>query len=141
MLFFTWIIFVEQNFTVLFLLLRNDRFAGKVGEWVTSRNGGILAMGGGVELRPLYGLCTIFNELFWVCLFFHIFFHNMHCEKLLKNELNYWNKFKITKSVQILLVIWYMLTLSSYSEVIEKKICGCVKEFSNKYTFSQENVE
>ena len=61
MLFFTWIIFVELNFTVLFLLLRNDRFAGKVAEWVTSINGGILAMGaggggGGVEtpLRTMH---------------------------------------------------------------------------------------
>ena len=35
----------------------------------------------------------------------------------------------------------YMLTLSSHSEGIEKKKCGFVKEFSNKYTFSQENAE
>ena len=31
---FTWIVFIELNFTVVFLLLRDDRFTGKVGGWV-----------------------------------------------------------------------------------------------------------
>ena len=40
---FTWIVFIELNFTVAFLLIRKtweDRFAGKVGEWGILRNEG-----------------------------------------------------------------------------------------------------
>ena len=40
---FTWIVFVELNFTVAFLLIRKTwevRFAGKVVEWRTLRNRG-----------------------------------------------------------------------------------------------------
>ena len=46
---FTWIVFIELNFTVAFLLIRktwDDRFDGKVGRWGFLRNGGILVMGG-----------------------------------------------------------------------------------------------
>ena len=46
---FTWIVFIELNFTVAFLLMRkswDDQFAGKVGEWGILRNGVILIMGG-----------------------------------------------------------------------------------------------
>ena len=31
---FTWIVFIELNFIVVFLLLRDDQFAGQVGGWV-----------------------------------------------------------------------------------------------------------
>ena len=48
---FTWIVFIELNFTVAFLLIRktwHDRFTGKVGECEILRNGGmILKLGGG----------------------------------------------------------------------------------------------
>ena len=43
---FTWIVFIELNFTVVFLLLRDDRFTGKVGgmgdlkKWGDPSNGG-----------------------------------------------------------------------------------------------------
>ena len=40
---FTWIVFIELNFTVAFLLKRktwDDRFASKVGGWVILRNRG-----------------------------------------------------------------------------------------------------
>ena len=40
---FTWIVLIELNFTVAFLLKRktwDDRFAGKVGGWVILRNRG-----------------------------------------------------------------------------------------------------
>ena len=43
MLLFSWIVFIELNFTVAFLLIRktwDDRFAGKVGGWEILRNGG-----------------------------------------------------------------------------------------------------
>ena len=38
---FTWIVFIELNFTVAFLLIRktwDDQFAGKVGGWGILRN-------------------------------------------------------------------------------------------------------
>ena len=44
---FTWIVFIELNFTVAFLLIRkpsNDRFPGKVVGWEILRNEGILVM-------------------------------------------------------------------------------------------------
>ena len=44
---FTWIEFIELNFTVTFLLIRktcNGRFVGKVRGWEISRNGGILVI-------------------------------------------------------------------------------------------------
>ena len=53
---FTWIVFIELNFTVVFLLLRDDRFTGKVGgmgdlkKWGDPSNGGgwmIQKWGGG----------------------------------------------------------------------------------------------
>ena len=58
---FTWIVFIELNFTVAFLLIRktwDEQFAPKVGRWGILRNGGILVMrewfwNGG--LVPLYG--------------------------------------------------------------------------------------
>ena len=40
---FTWIVFIELNFTVAFLLIMktlDGRFAGKVGGWGILRNGG-----------------------------------------------------------------------------------------------------
>ena len=47
---FTWIVFIELNFTVAFLLIKktwNDRFAGEMGGGGILRNGGgILVMGG-----------------------------------------------------------------------------------------------
>ena len=49
---FTWITFVELNFTVAFLFIRktsDDRFVGKMGEWKFLRNGGILVMGDDLE--------------------------------------------------------------------------------------------
>ena len=66
---FTWIVFIELNFTVPFLLIRktwDDRFAGKVQGWGVlkmeevadpSNGGGDFEMGGG--LIPLYGLCLM----------------------------------------------------------------------------------
>ena len=50
---FAWIVFIQLNFTVVFLLIRktwNNGFASKVGGWEILRNGGgggILVMGGG----------------------------------------------------------------------------------------------
>ena len=44
---FTWIVFIELNFTVASLLTRktwDDRFAGNVEGWGILRNGGILVM-------------------------------------------------------------------------------------------------
>ena len=59
---FTWIVFIELNFTVAFLLIRktwHDRFTGKVGECEILRNGGmILKLGGGGT--PLYRLSNSF---------------------------------------------------------------------------------
>ena len=46
---FTWIVFIELNFTVAFLLIRktwDGRFAGKVWGWGILRNGGILVIEG-----------------------------------------------------------------------------------------------
>ena len=50
MLLFSWIVFIELNFTVAFLLIRknwDDGFAGEVGGWGILKNGGggILVMG------------------------------------------------------------------------------------------------
>ena len=45
---FAWIVFIELNFTVAFLLIRktwDDGFASEVGRWGILRNGGILVMG------------------------------------------------------------------------------------------------
>ena len=49
---FTWIVFIELNFTVAFLLIRktwDDQFTSKVGDVGILRNGGrmILKWGGG----------------------------------------------------------------------------------------------
>ena len=51
---FTWIVFIELNFTVAFLLIRktwDDQFTSKVGDVGILRNGGrmILKWGGGGE--------------------------------------------------------------------------------------------
>ena len=46
---FPWLLFIELNFTVVFLLIRktwDGRFVGKAGGWWMLRNGGILVMGG-----------------------------------------------------------------------------------------------
>ena len=40
---FTWMVFIELNFTVAFLLIRetyDDGFAGKIGGWGIVRRGG-----------------------------------------------------------------------------------------------------
>ena len=50
---FTWIVFIELNFTVAFLLIRktwDDGFAGEVGGWGILRDGGILVMGDDFEI-------------------------------------------------------------------------------------------
>ena len=46
---FTWIVFIELNFTVSFLLIRktwDDRLASKVGGWGWGGGWGILTNGG-----------------------------------------------------------------------------------------------
>ena len=57
---FTWIVFIELNFTVAFLLIRktwDDGFASEVGGgWWILTNGGDPS-NGGRGLKPLYGLC------------------------------------------------------------------------------------
>ena len=59
---FTWIVFIELNFTVAFLLIRktwDDQFVGKIGGLGILRNGGILVMGDDFEmggLIPNYGI-------------------------------------------------------------------------------------
>ena len=67
---FTWIVFIELNFTVAFLLLRKtwgDIFPGKVKGWRILKNGGILVMGrwfwnGKVDI-PLRTMS--FNDNIW----------------------------------------------------------------------------
>ena len=52
----TWIVFIELNLTVAFLLIRKTRdgsFVGKVGRWGILGNGWILVM---EVLIPFYGL-------------------------------------------------------------------------------------
>ena len=59
MFFFTWIAFIELNFTVTFLLIRkiwDDQFASKLGKGI----GSFQKWGGGPLEMPLYGLCLIF---------------------------------------------------------------------------------
>ena len=59
---FTWIVFIELNFTVAFLLIRkiwNDGFAGEMGGGGILRNGGDPSNGGMIlkwGLIPFYGL-------------------------------------------------------------------------------------
>ena len=56
---FTWILFIELNFTVAFLLIRktwDGRFVSKVGGWETLRNRGILVMGDDFEMGRLISL-------------------------------------------------------------------------------------
>ena len=60
---FTWIVFIELNFTVAFLLIKktwNDRFAGEMGGGGILRNGGGDPSNGGMILKwgliPFYGL-------------------------------------------------------------------------------------
>ena len=69
---FTWIVFIELNSPVAFLLIKENLrwFAGKVGGWGILRNGeGILVMGGNDSemggLIPLYGLCISWRGL-WI---------------------------------------------------------------------------
>ena len=50
---FTWILFIEVNFTIASLLIRktwDDWFASKIGGWGILRNGGILVMGYDFEM-------------------------------------------------------------------------------------------
>ena len=50
---FTWMLFIELNFTVAFMLIRKtweDRFAGKVAGWGILKNGGMLVMGDDFEM-------------------------------------------------------------------------------------------
>ena len=71
---FTWIVFIELNFTVTFLLIRktqDDRFAGKVGGWGILRNGEILVMarddfemgGGDTPLRIMVVMVVSYLEM------------------------------------------------------------------------------
>ena len=76
---FTWIVFIELNFTVVFQLIRKTWdvwFVGGVGEWEILRNkervgggggGGGLVIGGGIErggVVPLYGQESGLEKLF-----------------------------------------------------------------------------
>ena len=60
---FTWIVFIELNFTVALLLIRktwDDRFVGKVGGWEILRNGENLSYrGDDFEMRRLILLCGL----------------------------------------------------------------------------------
>ena len=50
---FTWMLFIELNFTVAFMLIRKtweDRFADKVAGWGILKNGGMLVMGDDFEM-------------------------------------------------------------------------------------------
>ena len=54
---FTWIVFIELNFTVAFLLIKktwNDRFTNKVGGWGILRNEWILVRGNDFEMGDWY---------------------------------------------------------------------------------------
>ena len=101
---FTWIVFIELNFTVAFLLIRkpsNDWFPGKVVGWKILRNGGILVMvqrfwNGGVDTL----LRTMLNILpkFWL-----IF--RSHQKKIQKmSHLWYFNGHDSLKNDQIFLL-------------------------------------
>ena len=64
---FTWILFIELNFTVAFLLIRKtqvERFAGTVGGLEIVRNGGNPSNWGDDfemgKLIPLYGIGVIY---------------------------------------------------------------------------------
>ena len=69
---FTWIVFTELNFTVVFLLIRktwNDRFADEMeGGWGILRNGGDPGNGGMILKR---GVDTPLRtmKLFWIIVF------------------------------------------------------------------------
>ena len=60
---FTWIVFIELNFTVAFLLIRKTRdgqFTGKVRGWGILRNEGGGGGGGDIPLQiSLYRLCNL----------------------------------------------------------------------------------
>ena len=66
---FTWIVFIELNFTVAFLLIEetcDDRFAVKVWGWGILKNGVILVMRGmilnwGTFLQTMKGSCGFKN--------------------------------------------------------------------------------
>ena len=50
---FTWMLFIELNFTVAFMLIRKtweDRFADKLAGWGILKNGGMLVMGDDFEM-------------------------------------------------------------------------------------------
>ena len=80
---FTWIVFIELNFTVPFLLIRktwDDRFAGKVQGWGVlkmeevadpSNGGGDFEMGGGVD-TPLRTMPDASEESRFVMTFLNI---------------------------------------------------------------------
>ena len=60
---FTWIVFIEINFTVAFLLMRKTcdyQFAGKVGGWGILRNGGGILVTGGMILKWGYWYPSVF---------------------------------------------------------------------------------
>ena len=67
---FTWIAFVELNFTVTFLFIRktwDGRFVSKVGGWEILRNGEILVMRDDFEmggLIPLYELSSNVSTIY-----------------------------------------------------------------------------
>ena len=59
---FTWIVFIELNLTVVFLLIRKTwdyRFAGKVEGWGVLRNGGNLVVEGWFWNGGNTSLCTM----------------------------------------------------------------------------------
>ena len=60
---FTWIVFIELNFTVALLLIRktwDDRFVSKVRGWEILRNGENLSYrGDDFEMRRLILLCGL----------------------------------------------------------------------------------
>ena len=63
---FTWIVFIEINFTVAFLLMRKTcdyQFASKVGGWGILRNGGGILVTGGMILKWGYWSPLFFASL------------------------------------------------------------------------------
>ena len=71
---FTWIVFIELNFTVAFLLKRktwDDRFASDVGEWRIFKNGGWVAnpSNGGMILKWEVDTPLRTMKLFWIIVF------------------------------------------------------------------------
>ena len=66
---FTWIVFIELNLTVVFLLIRKTwdyRFAGKVEGWEVLRNGGMILKWGDTSLCTMRFSNTRRNPWFQV---------------------------------------------------------------------------